>query len=248
MIGGEENRGQTPNERIGVRPRFSSGVRPRFFLVLALAFACPLEAQAQNCKVMDPELQASYSGPCVNGLAEGQGSASGVAEYVGGFKAGRKHGHGVKTWPNGDRYEGEFVADHRQGYGSYVWGRGAWQGERYDGEFAADRRYGYGIYWWPSGDVYQGPWQADAPIGPGTEMMRARAKHDAELRAAVARDGQKVCREMPVGIGGREWVRGVVVGIEGEHVGVRIDDPGKQGNFPRGEVVWDLAQSWTPCW
>jgi hypothetical protein len=40
----------------------------------------------------------------------------------------------------------------------------------------------------------------------------------------------------------------VVVGIEGEHVGVRIDDPGKQGNFQRGAVVWDLAQSWTPCW
>jgi hypothetical protein len=53
---------------------------------------------------------------------------------------------------------------------------------------------------------------------------------------------------MPVGIGGREWVRGVVVGIEGEHVGVRIDDPGKQGNFSLGGVMWDLAQSWTPCW
>jgi hypothetical protein len=205
-------------------------------------------AFGQTCKVLDPELQASYSGPCGNGLAEGQGRASGIAEYVGGFKAGRKHGQGVKTWPNGDRYEGEFVADHREGYGSYVWGRGAWQGERYDGAYITDRRHGYGIYWWPSGDVYSGPWEADRPTGPATEMMHARAKHDAELRAAVAKDGQKVCREMPVGIGGREWVRGVVVGIEGEHVGVRIDDPGKQGNFSLGGVMWDLAQSWTPCW
>jgi hypothetical protein len=193
---------------------------------------------AQTCKVLDPELQASYSGPCVDGLAEGFGRASGAAEYVG----------GVKTWPQGDRYEGEFVADHREGYGSYTWGGGAWQGERYDGEYVADRRQGYGIYWWPSGDMYAGPWEADAPTGPGTEMMHARAKHAAEVLAAVAKEGQRVCREMPVGIGGREWVRGVVVGIEGEHVGVRIDDPGKQGNFPRGDVVWDLAQAWTPCW
>jgi hypothetical protein len=53
---------------------------------------------------------------------------------------------------------------------------------------------------------------------------------------------------MPVGIGGREWVRGVVVGIEADQVGVRVDDPGQHAHFPRGEVVWDLAQSWTPCW
>jgi hypothetical protein len=230
------------------------GVRARFLFIRALtpifllAFGFSSEAQTKGCKVIDPELQASYSGPCVNGLAEGEGRASGMADYAGGFKAGRKHGQGVKTWPNGDRYEGDFVADHREGYGSYVWGRGAWQGERYDGEFVADRRHGYGIYWWTSGDMYSGPWQNDVPTGPATEMMRARAKHANELRAAVARDGQKVCREMPVGIAGREWVRGVVVEVEGEHVGVRIDEPGNQGNFRRGAVVWDLAQAWTPCW
>ena len=44
-------------------------------------------------------------------------------------------------------------------------------------------------------------------------MMRARAKFAAEALAAVAKQGQKVCREMEVGIGGRDWVRGVVVGV-----------------------------------
>ena len=205
-------------------------------------------AIAQVCKVLDPELERTYSGPCVNGLAEGEGRAAGAAEYRGGFKAGRKHGMGVKTWPNGDRYEGGFAADAKDGYGSYVWGAGPWQGERYDGEFAADRREGYGIYWWPSGDLYAGPWEGDRPTGPGTGMMRARAKFAEEVKAAVARQGQKVCREMPVGIGGRDWVRGVVVDLEGDHVGVRVDDPGQHVHFPRGEVVWDLAPSWTPCW
>ena len=57
-------------------------------------------AQAQTCRVLDPELQGTYAGPCVNGLAEGEGVARGQAEYRGGFQAGRKHGHGVKTWPN----------------------------------------------------------------------------------------------------------------------------------------------------
>jgi hypothetical protein len=216
---------------------------PIFLLLLSFA----VHAQT-SCKVLDPELRASYSGACVNGLAEGEGSARGTAEYRGGFKAGRKHGKGVKSWPNGDRYEGEFVADAKDGYGVYEWGKGPWEGERYDGVFAADRRHGYGIYWWPSGDVYAGPWENDRPSGPGTEMMRARAKFAAEALAAVAKKGQKVCREMEVGIGGRDWLRGVVVDIEGEHVGVRIEDPGRHALYPRGEVVWDLARAWTPCW
>ena len=218
----------------------------RVLLGVALA-AMAGWAQAQTCRVLDPELQGAYSGPCVAGLAEGIGMARGTAQYHGGFQAGRKHGKGTKTWPNGDRFSGEFVADAKEGYGSYEWGAGPWQGERYDGAFLADQRHGHGTYWWPSGDVYDGPWERDRPTGTGTEMMHARAKFAAEAQAAVAKEGQKVCRQMSAG-GARDWVRGVVTGIEGDHVGVRIDDPGAGAHFPRGQVFWDLARSWTPCW
>jgi len=95
--------------------------------------------------VIDPELRGSYAGPCVNGLAEGQGVAAGTAEYRGEFKAGRKNGKGAKTWPSGDRYEGEFVEDRKEGVGAYTWGRGPWQGERYEGSFLNDRRQGFGV-------------------------------------------------------------------------------------------------------
>src|SRR5574341_864643 len=226
--------------------KWNRGLTPIFFAAL-LGFA--QHGQTQACRVVDPELQGSYSGPCVDGLAEGEGSARGIAEYRGAFKAGRKHGRGVKTWPNGDRYEGEFAHDAKSGYGVYEWGRGPWQGERYEGDFVEDRRHGYGMYWWPYGDdVYAGPWENDRPTGPGTDMMRARAKFAAEARAAVAREGQKVCREMKVGIGGRDWVRGMVVAVEGEQVGVRIDDPGKYAHYTRNQIVWDVARAWTPCW
>ena len=106
------------------------------WIALALFYACAAHGQA--CRVLDPELQGTYAGPCVNGLAEGEGVATGTAEYRGGFQAGRKHGHGVKTWPNGDRYEGEFVADGKDGYGVYVWGQGPWQGERRSATRLAD--------------------------------------------------------------------------------------------------------------
>jgi len=210
-------------------------------------------AQAQECRVVDPELQAGYAGPCVNGLAEGRGSASGAAQYEGGFKAGRKHGKGAKTWPNGDRYEGEFVEDRKEGVGAYTWGRGAWQNESYEGSFLDDRRHGFGVYRYATGDVYAGPWERDIATGPPTPMMQARAKFEQEARAAVAKEGQKVCREMQVGIGGRDWIRGVVVALAADRVGVRIDDAGQQPHIVAnaevrgGDVVWDVPQAWTPC-
>jgi hypothetical protein len=187
--------------------------------------------------VLDPELQEFYAGPCINGLAEGHGIARGSAQYEGDFKAGRKHGKGVKTWANGDRYEGEFADDRREGDGTYTWGRGPWQGERYEGGFAADRRNGFGEYRYSSGDVYRGEWKDDAAIGPPTEMMRARAKFEEEALAAVGKRGTKVCREIAVGIGGRDWERGVVEEVKGNQVAVRVG----------GELRWDRASAWLPC-
>lgn len=79
------------------------------FVHLSSAVAQPV------CKVVDPELQAKYAGGCQNGLAEGVGEASGSARYEGEFKAGRKHGIGTKTWPDGDRYTGEWKHDEPVG-------------------------------------------------------------------------------------------------------------------------------------
>jgi hypothetical protein len=208
---------------------------------------------AQSCRVLDPELQASYAGACVNGLAEGTGHAVGVAEYRGELRAGRKHGRGVKTWANGDRYEGEFFEDRLEGSGVYSFGRGPWQGERYEGEYVAGQRHGYGVYRWTTGDVYRGPWRENVATGAATPMMRAQARWREEARAAVAREGQKVCRELPVGIGGRDWVRGVVVAVSEDKVAVRIDDLGSGANalaamVKPGQAVLDEPERWTPCY
>ncbi len=226
--------------------------RLSFAFVLLGVLSFPPGALA--CKVIDPELQGGYAGPCVNGLAEGEGYATGIASYRGQFKAGRKDGQGVKTWPNGDRYEGQFVDGRKQGRGTYAWGRGPWQGERYEGEFANDRRNGQGSYHYANGDVYSGQWKDDVPVGAPTPMMLAQRKFREEAREAVAKKGQKVCRAMPVGIARREWVRGTVVGVDGDRVAVRIDQPGSYGEEIAGvalrkdEVIWDAPYGWTPCW
>jgi hypothetical protein len=222
------------------------------FGILLLLFSCA--AAAQQCRVLDPDLQDAYSGPCMNGMAEGHGVALGRAQYRGQFKAGRKHGKGVKVWPNGDIYVGDFVEDRREGSGTYTFGRGPWEGERYEGSFLNERRHGTGTYRYRTGDVYTGPWANDVPTGRPTPMMLARRKFREEVQAAVAKEGQKVCREMPVGIGDRDWIRGVVVAIAPDRIGIRIDDAGTQARFidnvhvQPGAVVWGSPVDWLPCW
>jgi hypothetical protein len=223
-------------------------------LVLVFAWAAAGLVHAQACRVLDAELQDGHAGPCLNGLAEGYGSAVGTAQYVGDFRAGRKHGKGVKTWRNGDRYEGDFVEDRKEGFGVYLFGHGPWAGERYEGEFLNDRRHGHGVYRWSTGDVYTGPWKLDVATGKPTQAMQAKRKADEEARVAVAKQGEKVCREMAIGIALREWVRGIVVAVAPDKVAVRIEDPGAQPHsiagveVNEGQVIWDRPQHWTPCW
>ena len=207
------------------------------------------------CKVLDPELQGSYEGGCLNGYAEGHGDARGRATYTGAFVAGRKHGTGVKTWPaTGDRYEGEFSQDRKHGTGMYAWGsRSPAAGERYTGGYRADLRHGYGVYDWPNGERYAGPWDSDTPTGAPTRGMIARARVQAEHAAVVGIPGATVCRELRAGVATIETLRATVLAREGESIRVRIDDAGQIehviGERPvrKGEVLSDLLRFWQPC-
>lgn len=227
------------------------------FLFLAAAWLFPALAFGQvpvTCKLLDPELQGSYSGGCKDGLAEGHGEAAGTAQYQGEFKAGRKHGQGVKTWSSGDRYEGGFAEDRKEGSGTYAWGpRSAWAGEKYSGGYRNDRRQGYGVYEWPGGDRYAGPWVDDAIAGPATPAMMARARAHAEHAAAVGVRGARVCREFTVGIATRDRVRGTVIAAEADRIEIMIEDPGRFqhsiGNIliTKAATIRDLISSWFPC-
>lgn len=241
------------------RGGFIGGARAATMLALsacftaAALFAPGARAQAA-CRVFDAELAGIYQGGCRDGLAEGYGEAKGAAEYRGDFRAGRKHGKGIKTWPSGDRYEGDFVEDRKEGGGKYTWSaRGRSAGESYRGAYLMDLRHGHGVYEWPSGDRYAGPWENDAITGVPTPMMIARARGITEALAAVGKPGVKVCRALLVGIAVRDWIRGEVTAVDAERIEVRIDDPGRQPHviderpLVKGMRVWSAAAEWTPC-
>jgi hypothetical protein len=78
------------------------------------------------------------------------------------FSLGQKE-YKVVTYDNGDRYEGYFVNDLKNGEGTYYWKNG----NRYVGEWQDGERTGFGVFTWTDGDIYKGYFKAGKRGGYG---------------------------------------------------------------------------------
>jgi hypothetical protein len=121
--------------------------------LLMITFLLPVKAQdTSNCRVLVPELSGHYEGGCKNGLAQGQGMASGRNSYTGNFRKGYPHGKGTYTWANGDVYKGDFVMGKREGDGQLTRRdttiEGIWKNDVYDGPKPLKPKivYQYNVY------------------------------------------------------------------------------------------------------
>ncbi len=61
-------------------------------------------------------------------------------------------------------YQIRWAQPNYQGKGTYSWPNGS----RYDGEFLDGKLQGHGIFFWPDGSSYKGEWHEDLPHGKGT--------------------------------------------------------------------------------
>src|SRR6185503_19686974 len=75
-----------------------------YFLSLSITAA----ALSQSCEVKVDSLKGQYTGGCRKGLANGNGTATGIDSYTGDFKNGYPEGEGKYTWKNGSTYEGSW--------------------------------------------------------------------------------------------------------------------------------------------
>ncbi|HTE34641.1 MAG TPA: hypothetical protein VK666_29885 [Chryseolinea sp.] len=75
-------------------------------------------SNAQSCKVSVDSLNGTYSGACLHGKAEGQGTATGIDSYTGNFHQGYPDGEGKYTWKNGNWYQGTFRRGIMEGEGT----------------------------------------------------------------------------------------------------------------------------------
>mmetsp|Transcript_39443 Transcript_39443/g.29135 ORF Transcript_39443/g.29135 Transcript_39443/m.29135 type:complete len:128 (+) Transcript_39443:261-644(+) len=67
---------------------------------------------------------------------------------------GEKEGRGIKEWPNGDKYVGNWERDQAQGYGCFMYANG----ELYEGEWHGGKAHGVGKFLHRDGSVYLGEW------------------------------------------------------------------------------------------
>ncbi|XP_067686605.1 alsin-like isoform X2 [Haliotis asinina] len=141
---------------------------------------------------------ATYSGSWLNGKLHGYGELkwNDGRTYIGMFKQGLQHGHGVMTIPkgnnstvcmegewkdgklngygsirytNGDCYEGYFKDGQKFGHGTYRQGRHmSSNASIHIGEWLADKRHGYGVQDdILRGEKYMGMWNDDVRHGKG---------------------------------------------------------------------------------
>jgi hypothetical protein len=73
-----------------------------------------------------------------------------------------RHGHGKHTSADEQlMYDGAWTRDKMHGTGRLTYGNGA----SYDGEFQSNYFQGLGTYTWPDGAQYTGLWQGSRPMG-----------------------------------------------------------------------------------
>jgi hypothetical protein len=88
--------------------------------------------------------------------------------YEGEFKDDLYHGYGVYTWTNGNRYEGMWEKNRREGQGTWIWGeQSSSPGDRYQGQWHLDQKHGDGQYFQANGDIFIGTFQDDQRHGSG---------------------------------------------------------------------------------
>src|SRR5476651_301683 len=131
----------------------------------------------------------SWTGPCVDGYAEGLGTAAfthgGQSQS---FTANFQHGvipdgHVITRWGAGWSYDGETVGGRFQGAGILTTDTS----DRFEGQWADGRMTGFGVLRRANGEKYAGDWKDDKPNGTG-ELFHA----DGTKLAGTFTDGKLV--------------------------------------------------------
>ena len=143
------------------------------WLNLSAAYAQPraggFVADAKTgCKIWNPHPQpnetVSWSGACVNGLAQGSGNLQWLNDNKpyekdeGEWKEGRQSGRGTQDWSAG-RYGGELLNGEPHGRGVLTL-----QSARYEGEFRNGKAQGNGTVTNLEG-VFKGKWKEGCLAG-----------------------------------------------------------------------------------
>jgi len=113
----------------------------------------------------DPDDGERYVGEWRDNQRTGRGSSTypNGDRYVGEYLNGRRH-EGTYTWTNGNRYVGGYRNGQRNGQGTFTYANGA----GYDGEYQNDQFNGRGAFTFLDGSRYIGEWRDNKYHGQGS--------------------------------------------------------------------------------
>jgi hypothetical protein len=130
----------------------------------------------ENNVVTNNSIYGCVSGNCYNG--QGTYTFPEGDKYVGEFRDGIPNGKGIFTYYDGVLYDGEFKDGKPDGKGTLTYP----DGEKYIGEFREDNYNGYGTYTYPDGEKYVGEFKDGKYNGQGTYTSSDGEKYVGEFR------------------------------------------------------------------
>ena len=93
-----------------------------------------------------------------------------------------KDGYGICYYENGDKYDGNWKDNKKEGKGSFFYNE---KGEIYKGNFCNDLPNGMGIYYFKNGDRYEGMFKDGKMHGEGTIIFANGGKYKGEFKNDV---------------------------------------------------------------
>lgn len=111
-----------------------------------------------------PAAAQCVQGNCINGSGT---KVTRGHTYSGEFMDNHRHGYGTYEFPNGDRYVGEFVEGRMEGQGTYSYANG----DRYKGGFLDNLPNGVGEFEYADGNTVKGVFEKGVLVGPGEQVV-----------------------------------------------------------------------------
>lgn len=102
-------------------------------------------------------------------------------KYDGEVMANKRSGKGLYLFANGDRYEGEFVNDQFMGKGTMTFANG----DRYEGQFVGTTKQGQGVMVFANKDRYEGGFADNLYDGQGTFTFASGERYTGTYQRGV---------------------------------------------------------------